>query len=65
MEADSSADEKKCLTVILGASLMSLNKLNVTGSSSRQYYDVWCWPNVGLMLAKRLMFRPNINPTLV
>ena len=66
MKADSSVGKKKlCLMVILDANVMSLNKLIVTGGSSTLYYDVWCWPNVGLLLANRLIFRSNIKPTLV
>ena len=50
MKADSSAGKKLCLTVILDASLMLLNKLNVTGSSSTLLLCVMltqCWFNVG------------------
>ena len=40
MKADSSDGKKLYLTVILDASVMSLNKVHVTGSSSTLYYDV-------------------------
>ena len=52
MKVDSSASEKVGSTVILDVSVMRLNKLNVTWSSSILYYKTCvmltqCWFNVG------------------
>ena len=50
MKEDSSAVKYNlCLTLILDASVMSLNKLNVTESSSTLHYVMLtkCWLNVG------------------
>ena len=44
MKADSSAGKK----VVFNGDFWRKNKLNMPGSSSTLYYDVWCWPKCWL-----------------